>query len=389
MPPRVKVLEVTEATTAGVRRHFRDLVAHLDKERFSVDVVCSTLRDAGFLNDIESMRLGGAGVAVVQMSRAINPASDVAALAAMRRAIRQSKPDVVHTHSSKAGFLGRLAARLEGTPAIIHTPHVFPFEMEAPRPRKTLYFLLEKLAARWTDRFICVSRHERDFAVQSGLAPASRFVLIENGIGAPPPVPPSDAEKHRMELGLEPADLVVGAVGRFTPQKGYGYLVLAAEGVVKRFPNAKFILVGDGETREAIESMAARLRLRSHFVFTGAREDALSLYPLFDLFVLPSLWESLPYALLEAMAAGRAIIATQVGGIPEAIAHGQTGCLVPPKDPAALAQAMIELLPNEPRRQALGSAAREVVHSRYGLDRMVRLTETLYTETLDAKAGRG
>jgi glycosyltransferase involved in cell wall biosynthesis len=155
--------------------------------------------------------------------------------------------------------------------------------------------------------------------------------------------------------------------------------------VLSRIPSARFLLIGEGELKNEIEHLVDQRQLRSRFIFAGAREDVLSLYPLFDICVLPSLWESLPYSMLEAMAAGKAIVATRVGGMPEAIAHGQTGYLIPPKDPAALADAIVELLKDGRRRDVLGSAARDAVRIRYPLDRMVRSVEDLYTRVLDAK----
>ncbi len=375
---KIRVLEIVEATSAGTRRHVTDLIGHLDPGRFAVTLIGATLREKGFLDDLALMRDRGVTVVVVQMVRNISPFRDVAAYFRILRVIRQGAFDVVHTHSSKAGFLGRLAARAAGVPTIIHTPHTYAFEMGVGRIRKAFYRRLERFAAGVTDKIICVCRSEAERALKAGLAPAGKFVVIENGLSEEAFALPAEASAARRTLGLGQDDLAVGMVGRFEPQKGHLDLVRAAPQIVERFPSVRFVLVGDGAKLPAVRQLIDNLGLQAHFVLPGAVENTLAVYPAFDVFVLPSLWESLPYSLLEAMAAGRAIVATSVGGVPEAIVPDETGLLVPPASPDSLAGAIMALLANPGKRQTLGAFAKERAQSRYRLDTMVSKIESLY-----------
>jgi glycosyltransferase involved in cell wall biosynthesis len=376
---KIRVLEIVEATSAGTRRHVTDLVSHLDPSRFSVSLICSTLREKGFLDDIRLMRDRGVEVIVIQMVRNISPLRDLIAYFQILRVIGRGRFDVVHTHSSKAGFLGRLAARVTGVRIVIHTPHTFAFEMGVGRIKQGLYRRLEQFAARFTDTIICVCQREADSALKAGLALAGKFTVIENGLPEEAFTELGDKVAARRMLGLGADEPLVGMVGRFEPQKGHLDLVRAAPRVIQRFPNVRFALVGEGSKLSAVQRLIERLDLERHFVLPGVLENSSALYPAFDVFALPSLWESLPYSLLEAMAAGKAIVATSVGGMPGAITDGETGRLVPPDSPESLASAIVDLLANPDQRRSFGAAARERARVRYRLDNMVSKVEDLYT----------
>ncbi len=375
---KIRVLEIVEATSAGTRRHVTDLTGHLDSRRFAVTLVCATLREKGFLEDVQALRERGVAVVVIQMVRHISPVRDGAAFFRILRVIRRGGFDVVHTHSSKAGFLGRLAARVAGVKTIIHTPHTFAFEMGIGRVRKALYWGLEWFAACFTKRIICVCQSEADNAVKAGLAPAGKFVVIENGLSEESFSAPADQSDARRVLGLGAEARVVGMVGRFEPQKGHLDLVRAASWVVARCPDVCFVLAGEGSKWPAVRRLIDERGLGPHFRLPGVVDHPRLLYAAFDVVVLPSLWESLPYSLLEAMAAGKAIVATSVGGMPGAVVHGETGWLVPPEKPELLAAALVELLANPEKRQALGAAARARAQHRYRLGDMVAKVEALY-----------
>jgi glycosyltransferase involved in cell wall biosynthesis len=375
---RIRVLEVIEATAGGTRRHVTELVCHLPAERFDISVICSVERDPDYARDIRLMRERGASVTVVPMVRHISPLRDLVAFFRIWRIIRRGGYDIVHAHSSKAGFLGRLAAAAAGVPVILYTPHTFAFQMGAGRLRKAVYLFLERLAARVTDRFICVSGSEREAAVAAGVAEAGRFVVIENGLPAEAFEAEGDRRALRRGLGLEAEAPVVGMAGRFEPQKGHGDLVRAAARVVKRVPGVRFVLLGEGSLEAGVRRAIAEHGLEEAFLLPGLVETAREYYAVFDVVVLPSLWESLPYSLLEAMAAGKAVVATRVGGMAEAIEDGVSGRLVPPAAPAALASALVGLLESPAERQALGAAARERARSRFRLESMIAKVGELY-----------
>ncbi|MEI8139236.1 MAG: glycosyltransferase family 4 protein [bacterium] len=373
---KCQVLEILEATTGGTRRHLMDVVTSLDPSRFQVTAACSARRDPAFFNDIAIMKSKGITVHLIPMRRAITPFSDLLALLRLIRLMRHTRFDVVHTHSSKAGFLGRLAARLTGVPRIIHTPHTFPFQMKSSRPVRFVYFHLERFAAHFTDRIICVCPSQRVTAQQ--LTNPAHVVVIENGIDASPPPNVEERDRRQRELGIGTGCLVAGMVGRFTLQKGHVHFVAAAQQVAARLPDVRFILVGAGELKERIERNIAAAGLQERFILLGAREDVPDLVPLFDVVVLPSLWEGLPYTLLEAMAAGKPVIASSVAGMADVIKNGDNGFLVFSEDSTALADAMLKLLENGKLRSTMGNRARESLRHRCRLEDMIELLSSVY-----------
>lgn len=384
MNQRIRVLHILEATTGGTRRHLFDLTTHLDSSVFEVSAVCATLRDKTFFDDIAEMRAGGVRVTEVQMVRHISLVRDLIALVRLVRHIRKHRYDVVHTHSAKAGFIGRVAAHVAEVPAVVHTPHVFPFQMDVSAVRKAFYLRLERIAARFADRIVCVCSAEKQTALQARVAPESKLTVIINGVEQhAASAVPADIAALRAELGLPPDRPVVALIGRFCRQKGQGYFVLAAREIVRRFPATLFLLVGEGRQRRRTEALIAHHGLGPHFVVIGARPDVASLYVIMDIVVCSSLWEGLPYSLLEAMAAGKAVVATAVGGIPEAVRDKRSGLLAPPKDPHALAEAIMGLLGDRARRAQLGEDARSFVRDRFRLADMVSRTEELYKTLLE------
>ena len=374
MNRRLKVLEVLEATVGGTRRHLMDLVTHLDPERFEVAVACSTLRDPSFEDDVRGLEARGVRVYRIPMRRAIRPIGDAIACLRLHRLMRRGGYDVVHTHSSKAGFIGRLAAWAAEIPWVVHTPHAFAFEMDVSPLARACYFRLERLAAKWADRLICVCPSQQPLA--AALGGAERVVVIENGIECPPRA--GATARGRQEFGFGAEHLVTGVIGRFAPQKGLVYFVEAARQVAARRPEARFLLVGDGELRPNIEAQIGATGLKDRFVITGRRADVPDIMLSLDLVVFPSLWEGLPYALLEAMAAGKTVIASRVGGMADVLQDGVNGILVPPRDPAALAEAMTKALENEPQRSKIGGYARETVTSRYRIEKMIDRLGAVY-----------
>jgi len=375
---RCKVLEVLEATVGGTRRHLLDVVTHLDPARFQVSVACSVRRDPLFRDDIALLRAKGIRVDIIPMRRALRPFSDLVALLRLVRLMRRGGFDVVHTHSSKAGFLGRLAAKWVGVPCVVHTPHTFPFEMDVSPLARWCYVRLERVAARFTDYMVCVCPSQR--TVAESLVGAARVAVIENGIAFPQYGGHYAARRMqaKADLGIDPGNFVVGVVGRFAPQKGHAYFIDAARRVAERLPYVRFLLVGDGELREAIERQIVRAGLKDRFIIVGAREDGTDLLPSLDLVVLPSLWEGMPYALLEALAAGKPVIASCVGGMQDVIQDGVNGVLVPPRDPVALAEAMVKVLENPVLGSKIGDRARETVATRYRIEEMIERLSALY-----------
>ena len=388
MDERIRVLEVIEATTAGAKKHVLSLVKALDRTQFSVAVACPQVRshaygDTSFVEELES--LGGIPVSLVEMRRNIQPPSDTKALVALYRVIKEGRYYIVHAHSSKAGVLGRLAAKWVGTPLILYTPHGFAFRSAQNRLIRWIYVQIERLCALWTDRIICVSPTEREEALRNRIAPPDKLVVIENELDLNEFVPLLDPLAKRRQLGLAPRGPIVGNMGRLSWDKGLRYFLEAAAKVSTAYPDVQFLIVGDGEARKDLELLAMGLGIAPKTIFTGFRTDSSEILTLMDVFVLSSLHEALPYTVLEAMASEKPVVAIEGTGAQDAVQQGETGLLVPPRDPEALAAAVIALLQDKARAQAMGLAGRKVVESRFTLAQMVRRTEELYTTLLETK----
>lgn len=374
----IRVAQVMEATTGGMRRHLRWLTQYLNRERFAVEVLVSTRRDPRFLEDVSWMRAQGLPVHILSMVREIRPGLDLRALVQLWWQLRRGHYDIVHTHSAKAGFLGRLAARWAHVPVVLYTPHAFPFMMSSGR---SLYAWLERLVAPYTTRFIAVSQGERAAGLAAGVGRPEQYVVIENGIDVAALRAATAQTDRRVQWGLSAEDVVIGSVGRLVGQKGFCYLIEAAPRVLEAIPLAHFVIVGSGKLEERLRWQAQQAGVAHRVHLVGWQEEIISCYDAFDLFVLPSLWEGCPYTLLEAMGCERAVVATQVPGSADIVRHGETGLLVPPGQPAALAEALIALAGDPLRRRELGKRGRELVESRYSLRRFITELETLY-ETL-------
>lgn len=231
---------------------------------------------------------------------------------------------------------------------------------------------------------VAVSKEVYQAEVQrSGIDP-KKVTMIPSGVQVQRFIDPDPAstEQLREAWGIQPRTHLIGTVGRFVPPKGHTYLLDAIVRLQSQFPDVKTLVVGDGALLRPMEEKAQALGLSDAVVFTGIRRDVPEILALLDVFVLPSLWEGLPIALLEAMAAGLPVVATRVGGVPEVVEDGVTGLLVPPRDPDALAEAITRLLRDPDLRCKMGQAGRERVESEFSVEKMVRKTETLYEEVL-------
>jgi glycosyltransferase involved in cell wall biosynthesis len=374
---------ITQSEFGGAQKYVYYLATRLPKERHDVTVACGI---GGLL--IPKLREAGIEVIPVpNLVREISPIRDPLAFLGLIRLIRCKRPHIVHTNSTKAGFLGRLAAKLAGVPVIVFTAHGFVLNEPMGILGRSLFTVIERIAGMLSDAIIAVSETDRLTAIQHGVVGPGRIVTICNGLdieslGSPSP---SAIAQKRAELGLPDSHQAIGVVANFYVTKGLPYFLAAAARVKAAFPEAKFALVGDGERRRELEALANELNLDSSILFLGQRNDVPELLPLFDVFVLPSVKEGLPFALLEAMAAARPIVASSVGGIPEAITNGETGLLVPPRDPEALARAIVTLLSDRNRAQQMGLAARERVLAHFTLERMLKETEQLYQQLLARK----
>lgn len=379
---------ITKLELGGAQENTLYTLGYLDPARFSGLLVT---HPEGLLvaDALEDSRYGKRFVR--SLVREVRPARDGVALGAlvgiMKREVREARgrsrvgtPQViVHTHSSKAGILGRAAARLAGVPVVIHTVHGFGFHLRQRPGVRRFFIALERLAARWTTHFIAVAQADLDEGVALGLFTRGRASLIRSGIEiARYSGTNSDRESAVRALGFDPARPLVGMVACLKPQKNPVDFVRAAALVAGSVPEAQFLIAGDGVLRPAVEREVLRSGLEGHLRLLGWRRDVDAIIPCLDVLVLTSLWEGLPRVFPQAMAAGRPVVAYRVASASEAVTEGVTGHLVAPGDYAGVAARIAELLLDPVRAGRMGAAGRERI-GEFDANLMVRQQEELYS----------
>ena len=384
---RKLIVHVMESTAGGTRRHLDLLLSGLPRDRFALSAIVSDRGEEGFQQDVAKWRASGVHVHEVELARDIRLRPDWSGRRVLRDLFKALSPDVIHTHSSKAGFLGRLAAaacrRRGATAAVYHTPHIFPFQW-AHGVTRSFYLRLERYAAVHCDAIVCLSKRQRDLAAELQVKRRERLVVIANGVDAAYYQVPSTAERAaaRAELSLADEHLAVGMVGRLAPQKNIGQFIRAARLVADELPHARFFLVGSGPLEAEIRRRVSRLNLGEQFQLLGYREDTAQFMRALDLFVLTSLWEGLPYVILEAMATGLAVVATRIHGSVDLVEDGRTGRLADPFDDADVARHVIELLNDEDLRRRYGEAGRRRVEESFRLEPFLEAHVRLYEGTV-------
>jgi len=317
------------------------------------------------------------------LTREVDPIKDAQALWQLIRLFRQEQPALVHTHTSKAGVLGRIAAWLARVPVIVHTPHGHVFYGHFGPIRSWLFLQIERVLSVLTDRMIALTEAERQDHLDRKVGTADRFAVVPSGIDRERFVQARIQGKKQPDwFGCPPEALVVGSVGWLTDIKGHEYLIEAAAKLKPDFPFLHLVIVGSGDRHDALLRLAESSGLRDAVHLLGHRDDIEVCLAGMDLFVLPSLNEGMGRALIEAMAAGLPVIASRVGGIPAVISHEHTGLLVPSGDAGALAEALRRFLDRPEWAKQLGAAASRSVDSRYGSVSMVHAIESIFAEAL-------
>lgn len=335
---------------------------------------------------LDEARAGGYEVRVLPaLRRAVRPVSDLRARRALRRMLEGGRFDVVHTHSSKAGILGRLAAADARVPVIIHTIHGMSFNRTQPWPVRTLYRLAERHCARATDRFITVADAMTRQAVEAGLGPPERFETVYSGMRTAWYAPERhDREAVRRSWGAGPEEVVVGTVARLFHNKGYEQLIPAMADALRRAPHLRFVWVGDGALRSAYEHRLEQLgiRPRVHLVGLVPPERVAAMLAGVDILVHASQWEGLPRAAVQASLMRVPVISFDIDGAPEVVIPDRTGVLVPLNDLPRLTEAIVALAGDKPLRTRMGQAAREWCLERFDYRVMVDAIERLYLKLL-------
>jgi glycosyltransferase involved in cell wall biosynthesis len=328
------------------------------------------------------------GIEVVEIEgidRPVNPLRDLLGLWRLVRYLKCSHYDVVHTHTSKGGILGRLAARLANVPVVIHTTQGYAFtDYATKRLSSAVYLWAERLATHWCDFIIAANNADREKAIESGIVRPDHIATIPNCIDIEEIDATSAANGFRTDEGL--TGRIVGVAARLATQKGLESFIDAVPMVRAKFPDVQFVIIGEGILRESLGQRANDLGVDVHFV--GFRSDWLAVVRTFDVFVMPSLWEGLPMTLLAVMAAGRPIVATRVKGIIDVLEGTGAALLVEPSKPVEIATAVCAILSSPARAEALSAAARKRAVEHYSEATMNRRIWCHYARLLEAKGIR-
>lgn len=371
---------ITKMELGGAQRNTLYTVLHLDPERFRVFLLTGP---GGEL--LPEARTCAGFRLIPDMIREISPRRDFAALLQIRRALisimadaPRDAPVIVHTHSSKAGIIGRWAAWLAGVPLIVHSVHGFGFHDFQKRRVRLMYQVLERFSARITKKFIVVSEANRRVGETAGIFSRDTACLIRSGIDIDAfSRAPADPQAVRRELGIASDAPLVTMVACFKPQKAPLDFVRACAAVHRGHPRACFLLAGDGELRTQIATAVAESGLENNFFMPGWRRDVAALLHASQVSVLSSYWEGLPQVVPQACAAGLPVVATRVDGTPEVVCDGVNGFLVPPGAVEMLAEKIAYLLDHPEEARAMGAAGKTMI-AEFDINAMVRAQEDLY-----------
>lgn len=350
----------TSLQVGGAERVLYDVAMRLDRTRFEPSVIA--LQPSGPIG--EALQLRGVPVTALGMRSVL----DAPAFVRLVRILRDLRPDLLHTHLFHANLLGRFAARLACVPRVVCSIHI----MEIERP---WHVWLDGASIGLVDAEVCVTESVRAFTRDAAGVPEARLLTIENGIdlAAVDAAPPTQRE----EVGVPPGTPFLLSVGRLHAQKGIDVAIRAAA-LLRPRRRFRWVVAGEGKERPALEALVRDLRVEDVFSLAGFRADAIGLTKSCDLLVLPSRWEGMGLVLLDALASGRPVVATDIGGVRDVVTHEEHGLLVPPDDPVALAAAIERMLDDPALARATAERGRERVRGRFTVDRMVRAHEELY-----------
>jgi glycosyltransferase involved in cell wall biosynthesis len=387
---RTKILRViARLNMGGPALHVAYLTAGLRERGYDTTLVAGSLArgedSMAFVADARDVEI----VRIDELGREISPLRDFVATLRLARLIRRERPDILHTHTAKAGTVGRVAAILAGRhkpPIVVHTFHGHVLRGYFGPLRSWFFRVLERWLAAHTTALIAVSPQGRDDLVALGVAPAERFAVIRLGIELGERIAPekNGRAESRHYLGIPEDRFAVGWIGRMTAVKRTDDVLVAFKGLRDAGVDATLCMVGDGPDRQHLEQRAHELGLMGDTLFLGYQEDVAPFYAAFDALVLPSSNEGTPVSVIEALAAGRPVVATRVGGVPDVVQEGVDGFLVDPGATDDLADRLAQLARDTGLREQMGAAGRKRVLPRYAVDRLVDDVDRLYRSLLEA-----
>src|SRR5688572_9066235 len=373
----VRVLLITKST-GGVAEYIRWLVQGIDREKYSILVVCLSENGPEFAEELRQA-YGVQSLSYAMDRYKVDVISDARVGLQLARLIRKHQFDLIHAHASKPGFLARVAALGTGIP-VLYSPHCFAFHAGAGRMTILMTSFLERLAAFFTTRFVVVSEGERELACQYRVGRQEQMTVIHTGIDPVPFQPPVNISYLKTSLGIPASAPVIGSVGRLSIQKSPTDFIRVAEAVHRSRPDAHFIWVGDGPLEEHVRKLSTFLQLDATIHWLGQRSDVHQLLHLFDCLILTSRWEGFPIVVLEAMAAGVPVVATDILGTRELIAHGVNGWLAPVREVESLAGLVLDLLNNPSKAEEFRLASRARIENEFTRTNMLGRIQNLYDE---------
>ena len=379
---RIKIAQViTRLDWSGAPDIIEIICGRLDPAIYDVTLIYGLTLHPSDKTE-EFLKIFSGKVAVIPyLKRDVSLLDDLAALIRLYIIFRREKFDIVHTHTAKAGFMGRIAARLAGTPAVIYTPHGHDFYGYFGSLGSRLVIILERMAALFADKMVVFTVIEKMDMLKRRICAAGKIEVIKSGINFSGFEKPGvDVVKSRSEFNIGPGDYVVGMVGRLEGIKGFEYFIDSARIVLNSIKDTKFLIVGDGSLRSSLMERSRRLGIEDNIIFTGWREDVPQIISILDVLVLASLNEAVGRVLLEAGISGKPTVATAVGGISEIVKDGETGILVPPRDSEGIAGAVTGLLKDKEKRRAMGCAAKEWIRGNFDEEKMISEIDNIYRE---------
>ncbi|MFC2053202.1 glycosyltransferase family 4 protein [Chloroflexota bacterium] len=386
MKPISVLQSITRLIVGGAQEHVMYIAALLDKNRYQVDILSGpqTGMEGSLIEEVRARDIPL--IIVPELVRQISPWKDFCAMTKMKRAMRNNHYVIVHTNSSKAGILGRFAARMAGVPIIIHTVHGWSFHDEMSSLTRSCYILLERQAAKFSNAIITVSNLDIEKGLSAGIGSRQQYHLIRSAIPLDEFNPSKfDRDAIRQELGIPKDTVVVGNIGRFShPKNPMDWLQIAVE-ISRAADNVHFLLVGDGPLRYEFENLLKSEGLWERTTLTGLRRDVPRMLSVMDIFIFTSSREGLPRTIPQAMAMGIPVIANRVGGIPEVIQEGVTGYLCQPGDIYKPAEICIYLINHPIKREKVGRKGRAIAENEFSVDVMIKQTSNLYEELISKK----
>jgi len=367
---KIKVMEIIREAYGGMKEHYVMLLKGLRQRGFDVLALCNFSQPV-----MEELKNAGVEVYPFVIPGEVQFCRDIRRTMMISSVIKEYKADVVHCHGYKAGVVGRLAGMLAGCPRV-YTVHNFILPMAMPAKRWVLG-KVECVLSRYTQGIITVSHALKEELVQNCRIPAGKIHVVHNGIPFYNSLNTGDTDfdhNLRRRLNIETDTILVGTVARLIPSKGIDYLLDAIPLVINHIKNVHFVVMGSGPHEQKLVRKALQLGIQDNITFLGYVNDIRNYINALDIFVLPSLSEGLGISVIEAMAAGKPVIATRVGGIPEIVNHDDNGYLVPPSDARELAMAIIYLAANPQIRKDYGQRGCRDVRKRFSVDKMVDRT---------------